>query len=497
MDTLTKIVIALVLLITGILLFFLFKPSPAESVDYPGSGPNSINNPAVSSIYNLSGDWMGTLAAGGAELRLVFHLHQDEDGDLSGTWDSVDQAALGLPISSAEVDGNSLVLELRASSARFEGTINQAGTEIVGTWIQLGNELPLTLRPQTEAINIERPQEPIPPFPYEAQEVKFSNSDAGIELAGTLTLPEGDGPFPAVVLISGSGPQDRNEELLGHKPFLVISDYLTRQGIAVLRYDDRGFGESSGEFSTATTEDFATDAWAAVQYLQTRNEIDNSNIGLIGHSEGGLVAPIVAAEHSEVAFIILLAGPGVPGAEVIIAQSEAAQRALGIQGDVIELTKSFNEQVFSIVLSESVDDVAQAKIMEVIEALSDEDRQRLGISNEAVAQQISQWTSDWFRFFLAYDPAPTLERVSVPVLVLNGSKDLQVLATQNLGPIEEALKRGGNTQYEIIEYDNLNHLFQHSETGAPTEYGQIEETFAPHVLEKMGRWILERVSSDQ
>ena len=270
---------------------------------------------------DIDGIWSGTLDTGAITLRIVFHITNTEDG-LTATMDSPDQNAKGLPVTAVTRSGSSLILELKQVGGKFEGKINNDLTVIDGTWTQGGASLPLTLKRVKDAAELERrrPQNPRKPYPYREEEITYDNKAAGIRLAATLTVPPGEGPFPAVVLITGSGPQDRDESLLGHRPFLVLADYLTRQGITVLRADDRGVGQSGGNFATATTADFATDAEAGVAYLKTRPEADPQKIGLIGHSEGAIIAPMVAARNPDVTFLVMMAGSGVPGDEILVAQ---------------------------------------------------------------------------------------------------------------------------------------------------------------------------------
>jgi pimeloyl-ACP methyl ester carboxylesterase len=317
----------------------------------------------------------------------------------------------------------------------------------------------------------------------------------GIELAGTLTLPEGDGPFPVALLISGSGPQDRNEEIMGHKPFLVLADYLTRRGVAVLRFDDRGVGESGGDFASATTLDFTRDVLAGVEYLKTRPEIDPNRIGLIGHSEGGLIAPLAASQSSDVAFIVLMAAPGTTGEEITMQQVELLLKASNVPDSVIAQQLEMQAAIFDIV--RDVQDVEQTveELKSILLApyatLSEEEKAALGDVETQVMLEISQLLSPWYQFFMTYDPQPTLRQVTCPVLAINGSKDVQVPADPNLKLIEQALKEAGNENVTIVELPDLNHLFQTAQTGLPDEYYSIEETMSPVALEVMGDWLVE------
>ncbi len=327
-----------------------------------------------------------------------------------------------------------------------------------------------------------RPQEPKPPFPYRSEDVAIVNAAGKAVLAGTVTIPEGKGPFPAVVLISGSGLQNRDEELMGHKPFLVLADYLTRHGIAVLRYDDRGFGKSTGDAAAATSEDFAGDALAAWQVLRARPEIDPRRVGLLGHSEGGLIAPLLASRTPGVAFVVMLAGPGVTGEAVMLAQGVAILKANGAPDSAIATNTSLQRQVFAILREES----DQARIVERLSAIP------VPGPKEASAALVKQSSSPWLRFFVRYDPAPALAKLTCPVLALGGELDLQVLADQNLPAIEAALKRGGNKDYTVLRLPGLNHLFQTCKTGTPAEYAKIEETMSPVALDMIATWIRKR-----
>ena len=355
---------------------------------------------------------------------------------------------------------------------------------------------PLVLsKNEVKKSNKKKPQEPIKPFPYLSKDIFFKNKTAGIKLAGTLTMPSEGSNFPAVVLISGSGPQDRDEALLGHKPFLVLSDHLTRQGIAVLRFDDRGTAQSEGNFNTATSADFKTDVAAAVDFLKTQKEI--GNIGLIGHSEGGIIAPMLAAESKDVKFIVLMAGTGIRGDELLLRQSELIGRASGIKEEELETARAFNQGAYDIVVKSISQEKVKAELKEYLEASVAKNPELAtanGLKEEVFVNQVlGQLTSPWMMYFLKHDPAKVLGKVDCPVLAIIGEKDLQVPAEVNLDAIEAALKEGGNKQFTVKELPGLNHLFQEAETGSPSEYAQIEQTIAPQAMEIMSEWILERV----
>ena len=331
----------------------------------------------------------------------------------------------------------------------------------------------------------------------------YENAAAGITLAGTLTMPSSQGPHPAVVLISGSGAQDRDEALMGHKPFLLLADHLTRRGIAVLRYDDRGVGGSGGNTMRATLQDNATDVEAAITFLKTRSEIDAARIGLIGHSEGGWVSPLVAMTSDDVTFIVMLAGPGVTAENLLYAQQEALLKQAGVSSDYIEGNAMISKEVFDILREDDDPEAVNAELMRRVEVLKENatSAQRSGIeqvmtsiSPEQWEQQIRTMATPWFRGLLNYDPTEALHELDVPVLALIGELDLQVPPGQNIPALEEAFANGNATDYTVRELPQLNHLFQTATTGAITEYARIEETMSPVVLEIISDWILERVA---
>lgn len=443
---------------------------------------------------SVTGTWNGELPVSGITLRLAFNI-SDTTGVLTATMDSPDQGAFGIPMDSVIFQNDSLRIVGVAIMGSYTGVISEDGTKIEGTWTQGGMEFPLNLE-KGEKVKLNRPQEPKKPYPYIEEEVKYENVKGGAILAGSFTRPDSGGPFAAVLLISGSGAQDRDELVFGHKPFLVLADYLTRRGIAVLRVDDRGMGESTGDLEKATSEDFAGDVVAGIEYLKSREDVDATKIGLIGHSEGGIIAPMIAAKSDDVAFIVLMAGTGIPGDTLLKIQGRMVGLAEGIPLELVESNAELQEMMFKIVREEPDNAKAAGKLMKAIDAW-------IAGLDSSIAQdfketdsthwkiQISQITSPWMRFFIDYDPRPALRKVKCPVLAINGEMDLQVPPDYNLPEIEKALKDGGNKSYRIKKFDRLNHLFQHCETGAVSEYGKIEETFAPEALETIGDWILE------
>jgi pimeloyl-ACP methyl ester carboxylesterase len=455
------------------------------------------------SAQDVAGDWQGALKVGAIELRLVIHLTRQPDGSLRGTLDSVDQGAKGIPISSATFKDETLCLDLKGIGASYEGKRVADRSAVEGKWRQSGQSFPLTFRPGT--VEAKRPQLPKKPYPYREEEVTYENKPAGVKIAGTLTIPRGEGPFPAVLLITGSGPQDRDESLMGHKPFLVLADYLTRRGIAVLRVDDRGVGGSTGKTMESTSADFAGDALAGVDFLKGRKEINPKQIGLVGHSEGGMVAPMAAARSKDVAFLVLLAGTGLPGEEIMYLQGQLILKAAGAPAEELPKQRKLQERLFAIVKAEKEPKALEKKLRAVLEeeiVKQKKDTKDAGAKSASpkgqesampsLQGQLALLLSPWFRYFLSYDPRPTLQKVSCPVLAINGEKDTQVAAKENLEAIEKALRAGGNTGVTVRALPNLNHLFQTCKTGSVSEYGKIEETMSPTALELIAGWILEQ-----
>ncbi len=417
---------------------------------------------------DIDGAWSGVLDTGMQRLRLLFHILNTASG-LTATMVSVDQGGNAIPVAGVTRNGSSIRFDVAMIGGAYEAKISEDRQRMNGTWSQGGRSLPLALErvKNTSELQPKRPQEPKPPFPYTVRDVRYENKDAGLTLAATLTIPPGDGPFPAVLLICGSGPHDRDETLMGHKPFLVLSDFLTRHGIVTLRADKRGIGQSGGDYATATTLDFASDAWAGAEFLKTVPNVDPHRIGLIGHSEGADIAPIVAAHHPGIAFIVLMAGTGVPGDQIIVEQVRLLDEANGATPQQAEKAADEERAILDIVKSS---DIAKLK-------------------GKVPDAAIAQLMSPWFRTFISLDPAKALREVHCPVLAVDGSKDLQVPPEQNLGAIRSALAAGGNKDVQTVEFPGLNHLFQHAKTGSPNEYAQIEETMAPEVMEKIAGWI--------
>ena len=438
----------------------------------------------ISFIVNgqeITGQWNGLLKVPNGQLRVVFHVNKTENG-YNGTMDSPDQKVTGIPLGKVAFENSILKLEIPSAQISYEGALNKDNI-VVGKFTQGGQSLELDLSKETIQKQVyARPQEPQKPYPYYTEEVKFENKTDNVVLAGTLSLPKKEGNFPAVILITGSGRQNRDEELLGHKPFLVLADYLTKKGIAVLRFDDRGAGESTGDFSKASTIDFSKDVQAGVDYLKTRKEIDKKKIGLIGHSEGGLIAPIIAGNSKDIDFIVLLAGPGLRGDALLLLQTELIERQSGVSNEEIKKRQEILKGAYDLVVASSANDENfKNSVSTYFNSKFDE--------NQAKAAT-NQITSNWWYTFIKMDPVVALAKVKCPVLALNGSKDLQVPAEVNLQVIEKTLAKAGNKKVTAKILPNLNHLFQECKTGSPDEYEKIEQTFSPIALEEISSWVL-------
>lgn len=439
----------------------------------------------------ITGKWNGVLQVQGVQLRLAFNVIETSNG-FSSTMDSPDQGTSGIPVTKTTLENSIIKFEITNAGIEYVGEVK--ANEIRGTFKQNGQEFPMNLsRKIIEKQALKRPQEPNDPYSYYTEEVTFQNKKANLFLSGTLTLPQEKGVYPAVILISGSGPQNRNEEILGHKPFFVIADYLTKNGIAVLRYDDRGVGQSTGDFKSATSADFATDVESAISYLKERKEINDKKIGLIGHSEGGLIATIVASKSTDVNFIVLLAGTGIPGDKLLLLQQRLIAKANGAsEVEILEAIEN-NSKLFEIVVQSDNESKLRTDLTILVSQViidSPDFEIPNGLSKEQyISMQVTNISSPWMRYFLKFDPSVTLEKVKCPVFAVNGERDLQVPAKENLKAIKEALAKGGNQNVTIKEYPNLNHLFQECETGSPNEYAAIEQTISPVVLSEITQWI--------
>ncbi|MCL1850620.1 MAG: alpha/beta fold hydrolase [Bacteroidetes bacterium] len=442
---------------------------------------------------NITGQWNGILKVPGQSLKLVFHI-QESDSGYTATIDVPDQNTFGKPVTELSFESNNLKINIQSLAIHYEGTLHN--DTIKGIFKQKGFPMSLNLYKKEQ----KRPQEPQKPYPYYEEEVWFDNLTApGTTLVGTLTLPNQQGVFPAVILVSGSGAQNRDEEVFEHKPFLVIADYLTRNGIAVLRYDDRGTAASTGVHDTCSTYDFSTDAEAAFKYLQGRKEINPKQIGFIGHSEGGMIAPLVAARNKEVGFIILLAAPGIKGDSLLFLQRKltTVKKTLGANKKEIEKVLNMRRRQDSIIIHTADAEQLERNMTALFEEFYEKQVPSLTPEEkeETVRTEVRLFTSKFYQYLIKYDPAPTLAQVRCPVLALNGEKDVQVSAEENLNAIEKIFLESGNTDITIKKISKLNHLFQTSQTGNVSEYAEIEETFSQEVLEIMLDWLREKIQN--
>ena len=433
---------------------------------------------AMSANAQIEGYWSGKLNLGVAELELGFDIKTIENG-FSATLDVPAQGAHDIPVDETVFQDNRLQMTMSAMGASYSGELKDGAIE--GEFTQRGMTFPLKLEKSVKEAQQARPQDPQPPFNYRIEEVQFTNAKEGNTLTGTLTIPEGKGPFPAMVLVSGSGQENRDEELMNHRPFWVIADYLTRRGIAVLRYDDRGVGGSTGEVENATSMDFSFDAEAAFDFLRKQKHIDASHVGILGHSEGGIINFMVSARRPEVAFLVSLAGPAVNGIELLKEQQAAILRAQGMSEEAIQFSSNANAQMFDIIAASNDRVEADTLLRQLVKGW--------GYNEELTEQTVGELTMPWMYYFLKYDPTEAIIKTNCPALLLNGSKDLQVIASQNLPAYEKIIADHGKTNLTLRELPDLNHLFQHCETGSPNEYLTIEETISPEVLEMIVEFV--------
>jgi hypothetical protein len=436
---------------------------------------------------SVAGKWLGIIKAPGQELRIAFEISETNEGGYSAVLHSIDQGAMNIPMNTVTLNGDSLRLELKSVFA-YEGRLQLDGNTIDGNWIQ-GDSTGLVLKRVDKIPELNRPQTPKKPYPYDEEEVVYENPKANIRIAGTLTIPRGKGPFPAVLLVAGSGPADRDESVLGHKPFLVLADHLTRQGIAVLRADKRGIGKTTGTFRGSGMEEFASDALAGVEYLKNRPEVDAKRIGLVGHSEGGSVAPMVAVQTRDVSYIVLLAAQGVSFYDILVMQDGTEAKAAGKTDEQVELIRGFSRRFYNIVLQSKDASEIERETKALYATLTDAEKKALGWPNLGGTLSLSWALHPESPEALKFDVRPFLRKVRCPVLALNGDKDCQVPPSENLGGIERELKAGGNRNYTIRELPGLNHLFQTCDTGATSEYVKIEETMSPLVFQAVSDWI--------
>jgi pimeloyl-ACP methyl ester carboxylesterase len=440
---------------------------------------------------SIEGNWQGVLKVAGNTIALLFTIITNSEGHFKATLINPNQGKK-VPASKISFDNEQLYIQVNPIGGEFKGIYQSSSKKIIGTWSQAGQQFETTLERINEIPKIKRPQEPVKPYPYIEEEVHYNNIQGKISLSGILTYPKDSLNSPAVILISGSGALDRDETIFGHKPFLVLADYLTKREIAVLRVDDRGVGETTGNYFESTNSDFSSDVIAGINYLKTRKEINRKSIGLIGHSEGGVIAPLVASTSTDVSFIVLMAGPGLPLEQILYKQGELIGRSENLSEDLIIKQRVLQEKIFSIIKKEKDLKIAKKKLEKIFsETLKDMKHENLPLlSQGSIEAQIKYMLSPWFRDFLTYDPKISLTKVHCPVLALNGEKDLQVPAKDNLTMIKQILKSSGNINYKVEELKNLNHLFQTAKTGALNEYSEIEETISPLALKVIGDWII-------
>ncbi|HRP89597.1 MAG TPA: alpha/beta fold hydrolase [Edaphocola sp.] len=440
------------------------------------------------------GSWGGKFSIQGMQMGLIFNIQQNS-GQLSATMDSPDQGAKGIPVKTVKTIGDSVFLEIPEIVFTYKGKwMND--THIDGVFIQRGASFPLNLEKDGLKPKI-KSQTPQKPFPYLEKEVVFENKREKISLSGTLTFPQGKGPFPAIVLVSGSGPQDRNETILGHEPFLVLADFFTRNGFAVLRYDDRGVGQSKGNFETATTADFAEDAMAAVNFLYQNKQIDKKRIGIMGHSEGGEIATMLAAQNTkQLAFIVMLAGPGMSGDQILLQQQKYLARAVKESDAAIEQSQKMNQQIFEIMKSTKDTALIRSRVLTYLNnSYNDGTLEKVEgqTKEETVSTYSNALLSPWLIYFVQYNPQSDLQKIKIPVLALIGSKDVQVIPEYNIPALKSAFEKSGNKRATVLELEGLNHLFQEANTGLPQEYGNIEQSFSPKAMKVILEWLQKNV----
>lgn len=447
---------------------------------------------SIASLFSqdITGDWSGKTMRGDKEITFVFTIKKQGNSYQSTMAVPTFRVSGVKPKSTTFADGK-LTIDGSNLGMNYQGKFNNESKQFEGTYKEGAIVLKLNLKKGAiKIVEAKRPQEPTKPYPYYEEEVVFKNEKAKVELAGTLTLPRTKGKYPVVVLISGSGPQDRDETFMGHKPFLVLADHLTRKGIGVLRFDDRGHGKSTGNFGEATTEDFSEDVISAVEYLKTRKDIDVKNIGLIGHSEGGIIAPLAANNSKNIAFIVLLASTGISGTELSVMQSKTL-RGFPVKDEVAY--EKNTRKAIAIVTSNKSKEVIKKEIRAHYDAFLRPILTSLGAPekniNAFINNQVKSSTKPWNRYFLKYNPADEFEKLQIPVLSLNGNKDTQVDAKINQAGIKNALIRGKNKDYKIVELEGLNHFFQECETGKMDEYRKIEQTFSPKALNIISNWV--------
>lgn len=455
---------------------------------------------------NITGTWEGSLSVQGNEIPIVFHISKDSTKKLIASFDSPSQHAFGLACNDVIVKDDSVILMMDILKGKYTGLLSADKKQMNGTWFQGGGALPLNVNKTSETAvvkELKRPQTPKPPYAYISEDVEYYNADKSLKYGATITYPKADAnanpaTYPSVILITGSGQQDRDENIFGHKSFAVIADYLTKKGFLVLRVDDRGIGKSTGIFSAATTADFAKDVEASLDFLETQPQVNKNKLGLIGHSEGGMIAPMVADARSEIKFIVLLAGPGIPITQLMREQVDAVSASQGLNPEIVkasgEIFSMFTAEVNKNEDSVTTHNNLRTKLIAFAQNSDTATRSALGLNDlsgidKNITNELKTFSSPWYKYFLGFNPQPYLEKLHCKVLALNGGKDVQVLPTSNLAGIRASLKKSRSPKYDVIEIPGLNHLFQTCIKCSPDEYGDLEETFSPKALQIMGDWL--------
>ncbi|HET6556723.1 MAG TPA: alpha/beta fold hydrolase [Prolixibacteraceae bacterium] len=445
----------------------------------------------------IHGTWLGELVIPHqASLRMGIIITLNDDKTQKAVLNIIDQSTGDIPCDEVLVRNDTVTVRLKKLGIEISGPMAAESREINGRFRQAGANFPIVFKPVDKLPEILRPQEPKGPFPYQSEEVVFENTKAGVRLAGTITIPQKPGKFPAVIMVTGSGKQNRDEEFAKHKPFWVIADYLTRQGIIVLRVDDRGCGASTGSFEQSTTGDFAEDVLSGIAYLKGRKEVNPQEIGIIGHSDGGIVASLAAAQSTDVAYIVTLAGLMESFEKAVLDQlmNQAAQQ--GKSAEDIELERNWRKSIYSIAKEKTDVATATTRLWEIYNALPEADVKRLNWPKGRHESQINQVLNPWWRFNLSLNNEEAIKNIQCPVLALYGSLDQQVRPEQNVSFVEAAFKKGTNPHAEVKVLPGLNHMFQTATTGSEYEYFRIEETISPEVLNLMATWIGKQVSAN-
>jgi len=446
---------------------------------------------------NFIGTWQGKLNVG-ITITAVFNITDEGNGVLSGTMDSPDQGKKGMKCSNVKIKADSLFIEMNKIGGLYAGKMEDA-SHINGIWNQAGRTFPLNLEKVAKVAELNRPQTPKPPFDYLSEDVIYQNADKSIQYGATITIPKGKGPFPALVLITGSGLQNRDEEIAGHKPFAVIADYLTKKGYVVLRVDDRSMGQSTGDVKNATTADFAKDVNVSMDYLKSREEVNKKKLGMLGHSEGGMIAPILASQRKDIDFIVLMAGPGEKITKLMQAQTAAIMESKGMGKEAIEQYTNLYGNLMQVDLTAKDKTELMEKMTKAVDEWKGKNTAELVAQTTGIYDEQSEKgfvdefaagiSGVWFKYFLSCDPGPYLRKLSCKVLAINGSKDIQVVSAPNLAGIKASLAKSKSKIYEVKELPGLNHLFQTCTKCTVEEYGELEETMSPLALQTIGDWL--------